>query len=246
MAGFHTFAGIPHVVGALDGTDIPIVPPPWSGDAYFNRKGYTSMKMQAVCGPDMRLLDVFVGVSGRWHDEHMFKESDLHTPLHEGWLGALLRTNGIDLTLPPAARGGAPRVVRVPLQILADSAYAVTEFVLPAFKDSTAQDGPRRRFNAAHASTRNVVERAFGVLKARWRILLRRIDFDFSNTTCMVGACCILHNLCIDRGIDDDEVLDQAARLALEAARQAPDQAPAASADGAGTRNHILEYLNAA
>jgi hypothetical protein len=103
-----------NVAGAIDGSDIPIVPPPWSGDAYINSKGFSSIKLQAVCGNDTRFMDAFFGASGGWHDQVAFSQSDLWSPLHEGWLGTVLRSNGIDLPLPPAAPSGAECVVRVP------------------------------------------------------------------------------------------------------------------------------------
>ena len=52
---FHRIAGLPNVVGAIDGTLIPIIAP--SGDdepAYICRKGYHAINVQAVAGPDLR------------------------------------------------------------------------------------------------------------------------------------------------------------------------------------------------
>ncbi|MCO5572949.1 hypothetical protein L7F22_026711 [Adiantum nelumboides] len=41
------------------------------------------------------------------------------------------------------------------------------------------------------------VERAFGMLKARWRILLKRYDMQLHNVPKMVRTCLVLHNMCI-------------------------------------------------
>jgi hypothetical protein len=41
------------------------------------------------------------------------------------------------------------------------------------------------------------VERAFGMLKERWRILLKQIDMSLQNVPVIVEACICLHNLCI-------------------------------------------------
>ena len=41
------------------------------------------------------------------------------------------------------------------------------------------------------------VERAFGILKGRWRILLKRIDVSLENVPDIVTACICLHNLCL-------------------------------------------------
>ncbi|KAH9371044.1 hypothetical protein HPB48_003982 [Haemaphysalis longicornis] len=47
---------------------------------------------------------------------------------------------------------------------------------------------------------RRIVENAFGILTARWRILLRRVDLLPRNAEFVVLACCTLHNfLCAAR-----------------------------------------------
>lgn len=63
------------------------------------------------------------------------------------------------------------------------------------------------------------VEIAFGRLKGRWRILLKRLDMKTQNVPLAVGACCTLHNICEIHGEafddnwwpndnDDDDNLD--------------------------------------
>jgi hypothetical protein len=58
-----------------------------------------------------------------------------------------------------------------------------------------------RRFNYLHSITRGVVERAFGILKARFRWMLRGIHLrkivDYAK---WFKVSCILHNMCIDSG----------------------------------------------
>ncbi|CAN1854921.1 hypothetical protein LINPERHAP1_LOCUS41524 [Linum perenne] len=45
-----------------------------------------------------------------------------------------------------------------------------------------------------HAKARNVIEKAFGVLKMRWAILRDTTWFSFDVLTQIVNACCLLHN----------------------------------------------------
>ena len=44
-----------------------------------------------------------------------------------------------------------------------------------------------------------VTEGAFGRLKGRWRILLRKCESKTSELTVAALACMVLHNICIDR-----------------------------------------------
>ena len=39
------------------------------------------------------------------------------------------------------------------------------------------------------------VERAFGILKGRWRIIMRRVDLPLRQMIDVVAACIVLHNM---------------------------------------------------
>ena len=59
------------------------------------------------------------------------------------------------------------------------------------------------------------MEQAFGVLKGRFKILLKRMDIGLENTVKTIITCCVLLNICQLRGdlyIGDDNVLDQILR----------------------------------
>ena len=59
------------------------------------------------------------------------------------------------------------------------------------------------------------VEREFGILKARWRCLLKCLDNRIKNVTAVIMICCILHNICQmrkDEYIDKDGMLDEILR----------------------------------
>ena len=61
------------------------------------------------------------------------------------------------------------------------------------------------------------VERVFGILKARWRYLLKCLDNRIKNVTAVIMTCCILHNICQmrkDEYIDKDGMLDEILRKA--------------------------------
>src|SRR4029434_9171304 len=60
-------------------------------------------------------------------------------------------------------------------------------------------------FNTAHARARSVVEHSIGVLKGRWRCLDAsggRLLYDSKKVCQVILACCVLHNICVSRGIE--------------------------------------------
>ena len=66
-------------------------------------------------------------------------------------------------------------------------------------------------FNKHLSSARVTVERAFGMLKGQFRILMKRINVDLGNVVKTIITCCVCHNICQNRGdlyFDDDEVLE--------------------------------------
>jgi len=50
--------GFSKVIGAVDGTHIPVFPPKENRDAFINRKGWASLNVMLVCTHDCRILAV--------------------------------------------------------------------------------------------------------------------------------------------------------------------------------------------
>jgi hypothetical protein len=64
-------------------------------------------------------------------------------------------------------------------------------------------------FNYAHSSLCNVIERSFGVLKMKWRILLSLPSFSLKKQSKIIIACMTLHNFIRDSALhtrDFDEL----------------------------------------
>ncbi|MQL70777.1 hypothetical protein Taro_003090 [Colocasia esculenta] len=100
---------------------------------------------------------------------------------------------------------------------LVDAGYANTpEFLAPyrgiryhlSEYNSTRRNRLRYRskkdlFNHRHAQLRNVVERAFGVLKARFTILVKRCNYPIKTQARIAMAYCVLHNFIrMEGGLD--------------------------------------------
>ena len=54
----------------------------------------------------------------------------------------------------------------------------------------------KQLFNNRLSHARITVEHAFGHLKGRWRCLRTKLAIHVSEVPELVGACCILHNIC--------------------------------------------------
>ena len=88
--------------------------------------------------------------------------------------------------------------------VVGDSAYPLKTWLLPVIKDNGALNRDQKKFNKELSKARIVSEHAFGLLKGRWRALLKRLDEDHWKTPNTIIACCVLHNICIIRGDEFD------------------------------------------
>lgn len=96
MMDFEGIAGFPGVIGAIDCTHIPIIMPSVpNSEIYRCRKGFFSLNVQAVAGPDLTFYNVVSRWQGSVHDSRIFANSRLCAQLEEGLLpGHLLGDSG--------------------------------------------------------------------------------------------------------------------------------------------------------
>uniref|UniRef100_A0A8C2GCG2 DDE Tnp4 domain-containing protein n=1 Tax=Cyprinus carpio TaxID=7962 RepID=A0A8C2GCG2_CYPCA len=215
--GFRQLAGHPAFqwsMGAIDGCHIRIkAPGEPHAQCYRNRKLFPSIQLQAVCDHKARFIDVFVGFPGSVHDSKVLR----HSPLYRS--GAY----------PPPGHfllgdGGYPCLER-PIALL-------TPFKQPI--GGVAQ----HRFNAHHAKARSVIERAFGIMKARWRaIFFHALEVDTSFVPDVVMACTILHNICT--GNDDIMAVEE------EQPEQEEEDVAGETTNGSALRERIAAQLSA-
>ena len=72
--------------------------------------------------------------------------------------------------------------------------YRGSKYHLQDFQNAAEPRGRKEVFNYAHSSLRNVIERAFGVMKMKWRMLLSVPSYPAETQTHIIVACCALHN----------------------------------------------------
>ena len=71
------------------------------------------------------------------------------------------------------------------------------------FESRNYPTNARELFNLRHSSLRVIVERAFGALKNRFRILDNKHFHTYKTQVKLILACCILHNWIIRFGMDE-------------------------------------------
>lgn len=144
----------PFFEDCLNGTHIPIHVPLSEQARYRNRKGFISQNVLAACNFDMQFVYVLAGWEGSAHDGRVLQDAQstggFCTPKGKYWLG--------------------------------DAGYGCTEFVLAPYRGvryhlkeqrlaGQTPQNPKELFNLRHASLRNVIERIFGVVKRKFKIL---------------------------------------------------------------------------
>ncbi|KAL6638731.1 hypothetical protein ACP70R_023590 [Stipagrostis hirtigluma subsp. patula] len=179
-------------IGALDGTHIPAFVPENIVNRFRGRKSYATQNVLAAVDFDLRFTYVLAGWEGSAHDSVVLK-------------AALKRSNGI-----PMPEGK---------YYLADAGYAARPGILPPYRGvryhlkeyegGREPQTPQELFNLRHSSLRTTVERAFGTLKNRFKILASKPFFPFKVQVKIVIACCVLHNWILDNG-PDNIVYDEA------------------------------------
>ncbi|XP_033727611.1 putative nuclease HARBI1 [Pecten maximus] len=128
----------PGIVGALDGTHIPIVNCPGGQNDYINRKGFASIQLQLVVDDNLVINDpyTYLGWPGSTHDARVLRNCELFRKAENG--EKILNNH----------------------YILGDGAYPLKPWLMTPFRDNGHLSPAQRRFNKAFPSARQCVERA--------------------------------------------------------------------------------------
>ena len=78
--------GFPQSIGATDSTHIPMLQPIQNYTDYINRKGFTSINVQALCDYRYCFLDVVVKWPGNIHDSRTFLQPNLNQQLRKKYV----------------------------------------------------------------------------------------------------------------------------------------------------------------
>uniref|UniRef100_A0A8C4TAU6 DDE Tnp4 domain-containing protein n=1 Tax=Erpetoichthys calabaricus TaxID=27687 RepID=A0A8C4TAU6_ERPCA len=160
--GFWNFWNFPNCLGAIDGKHVRVCAPCHTGSAFFNYKEYFSFILMAVCDARYRFTVVDIGAYGR-DSGGVFVRSQFGSQLIQGNL----------FLLPPSTLPGSE--VLSPHVFIADEAFPLKDNLIRPYSGTNLT--PKQRiYNYWHSRARWVVENAFGILAARWRIFGKAME----------------------------------------------------------------------
>lgn len=162
-------------LGALDGTYIKVKVPTCDRKPYRTRKGELCTNVLGVCTRDLMFSYVLAGWEGSAADSRVLRD-------------AISRPNGLKIT-----RGS---------YYLCDAGYTNGDGFLTPYRGqryhlndwSHPPTTPKELYNMKHSSARNVIERCFGLIKARWAILRDNCYHPIESMPRIIIACCLIHN----------------------------------------------------
>ena len=175
----------PHCVGAIDGKHIVIKAPINSGSLYFNYKSSFSIVLMAISDACNRFIWVDIGAFGRQSDAGVFANSNM---------AAALATPH-NLHLPDSEPiPGSEHLGPMPYVFVGDEAFPLQLHLMRPYpgRQSTQE---KKAYNYRHSRARRIVECAFGLLAARWRVFQSKMAIKPSNVIKVVQGTLILHKM---------------------------------------------------
>lgn len=160
---------------------IKINAPPDNREDNFDQKQHLSVNLQGIVDVNLKFIHATVGYPGSIHDAQVLRLSDIYDLAQKGQV----------LSSPTRYINGT----EIGLLLGGDSAYPLTTWLMKPYLDRGCLTPEPGKFNIKFSALRCVVERAFGTLKACWKIEQKTSTLEKT-----VIAVCILHNSCIERG----------------------------------------------
>eukprot|EP00294_Goniomonas_avonlea_P008603 CAMPEP_0114549320 /NCGR_PEP_ID=MMETSP0114-20121206/5464_1 /TAXON_ID=31324 /ORGANISM="Goniomonas sp, Strain m" /LENGTH=437 /DNA_ID=CAMNT_0001733993 /DNA_START=24 /DNA_END=1337 /DNA_ORIENTATION=+ len=176
--------GFPGCIGSLDCShwDWKNCPKAWAGQ--FQGKSNTStVVLEAVADKKLRFWHAFFGVAGSNNDLNVLDASPL---------------------FDRAMRGDAPAISVTINGNVYNRGYYLVDGIYPTWgvfvkPVSAPRDANECTFTKFHEAVRKDVERAFGVLQARWHIIAQPCRFwQQDDLQLVMMTCVVLHNMIVE------------------------------------------------
>ncbi|KAL6224211.1 hypothetical protein ACLB2K_003067 [Fragaria x ananassa] len=184
---FESVSGIPNVSGSMYTTHVPIIAPKASVASYFNKrhternqKTSYSITVQGVVDPKGLFTDICVGWPGSMPDDKVLENSALYK------------------------RGSSGQLKDV--WVVGNKAHPLMDWVLAPYTHQNLT-WTQHAFNEKIGDIQGVAKDAFARLKGRWSCLQKRTEVKLQDLPVVLGACCVLHNICTMRNDELDAEL---------------------------------------
>ncbi|KAD6455086.1 hypothetical protein E3N88_09792 [Mikania micrantha] len=184
---FGSISGIPDVIGSIYTTHISIIAPKTNQEAYYNRKHTErnqkpsySTTVQGLVDPRGLFTDICIGYPGSMSDEQIFEKSALS---RRSTLGMLENS-----------------------WVVGNSGYSLKDWILVPYTQQNLTWG-QHVFNQKVNELQMIAKDAFMRLKGRWGCLQKRTEVKLQELPMVLGACCVLHNICETYNEEMDEDL---------------------------------------
>lgn len=181
--GFLQKFGYPMCLGSIDGTHIAIQPPYGEETDYFNYKKFHSVIALAVVNSNLKFTYLNVGAPGRCNDASVYNRSTLAEIIRNPIYSQHRLTIG---------------QIDIQAHLVGDSAFPLSQHLMKPFPERLPMPQNQSIFNYRLSYCRCTVERAFGHLKNRFRLLHKKLEFDLDHIKLIIKAAFILHNICVD------------------------------------------------
>ncbi|CAM6095262.1 unnamed protein product [Calypogeia fissa] len=187
MDEFEAISGVQNVVGAMYTTHIPIIAPKINVAAYFNKrhtdrnqKTSYSITLQGVVDTRGSFTDVCIGWPGSMSDDRVLESSALY---QKGMGGTLVGS-----------------------WVVGGEGYTLLDWLLVPYSQPSLT-WAQHTFNERLMDIQKIAKGAFSRLKERWWFLQRRTEVKLQELPAVLGACCVLHNVCEQHGEGFDPAL---------------------------------------
>ncbi|XP_036346244.1 protein ALP1-like [Rhagoletis pomonella] len=178
---FNSIWNFPNCVGAIDGKHIILKCPPSSGSLFYNYKGTYSIVLLACCDANYTFTCIDIGAYGSQSDGGVLCNSSF---------GRRLFNNQLDL---PEDDILLHSTLRFPHFFVGDAAFPLKSYIMRPYPGIRLSPD-RELFNKRLSRARRVIENAFGIMTARWRILLSPLQMHPTSAESVVKATVLLHN----------------------------------------------------
>ena len=182
---FEEMWNMPHTIGSIDGKHIRIECPKLSGTHYYNYKGFYSIVLLAVCDARYCFTVFDLGQYGSNNDSGVLANSSMGEKFEYD-----------ELNVPASSDrsyDGTLSVGSLPYFLLGEEIFPLKTWLIRPFPGNVTTE-TQKVYNYRHSRARRVIENAFGILSARWRIFQRPIRAKIENVERFTLACLAMHN----------------------------------------------------